>query len=573
VVEVPSEGPRRFRLGPAERLDRDFILRFRVHAESIQTGLSLHRRPGDAEGTFALTVVPPDLKTAQVRPRDVLLLLDRSGSMEGWKMAAARRAAGRFLDSLTEHDRFGILAFDDRLEQFEPQTASSLVPATDRARFRGVEYLSQLEARGGTEMANPLQQAVARLKDAGHERDRVVVLITDGQVGNEDELLWIVRQQLAGIRIFSIGIDQAVNGSFLRRLAEPTGGTCELVESEDRLDDCMRSAFRRIGCPVLTRIDLSGGGLTFTPDDRAPEGTVDAFPGTPAVLMGRFTGTPTGPVTVTATTPDGHSFTDSVTPTSTEDAGLTVAWARARLLDMEYHYVASGEHDSRLAERITAFSLAHRVMCRFTAFVAVDPSETRRQTAPLHRLTQPVETPGGWSGSLAKRSASTLNCSMRAAPPSAARPAAPMSASSCSPSTPPVLSRVLEGLESFFGGNTHEEPTIQFAAEFAGPIRSLVDKALPRIRQARVAAELAQELRYLASDLADLAERVRACGALAKELSELESLLKQLEAIPQDRRVPGDETILKFLAKLEAFLDPSAQPASPKPATQRDFWK
>ena len=115
-----------------------------------------------------------------------------------------------------------------------------LQPATDRNRFRAVGWLSNLEARGGTEMDQPLAQAAGWLSRSG-DRDPIIVLVTDGQVAGEDMLL----RQLAEAsgdrmpRVFAVGIDQAVNAGFLRRLTDLGGGVCELVESEDRLDEVM----------------------------------------------------------------------------------------------------------------------------------------------------------------------------------------------------------------------------------------------------------------------------------------------------------------------------------------------
>src|SRR5262249_58447662 len=122
-----------------------------------------------------------------------------------------------------------------------------------------VEYLARVEARGGTEMAEPLRQGLAALTAGdggaavpGRQRDRVLVLITDGQVGNEDHILATLGEAAQAVRIFTLGIDQAGNAAFLRRLSDLGGGTSALVESEDRLDAVMDQTHRHIGTPVLT---------------------------------------------------------------------------------------------------------------------------------------------------------------------------------------------------------------------------------------------------------------------------------------------------------------------------------
>ncbi|TMQ18832.1 MAG: VWA domain-containing protein [Deltaproteobacteria bacterium] len=243
---------------PGERLDRDFLLRWRIDGDALRSSLVCADDAGGSAGTFALTIVPPSTQAVGARPRDVVFVIDRSGSMGGWKMVAARRAVARMIDTLTSRDRFCALAFDDIVEAMpEP----GLVDATDRNRFRAVEALARVEARGGTEIAQPLARAVTQLEGGTTDRERLIMLVTDGQVGNEDEVLRRLAPTLRNIKMFTLGIDQAVNAAFLRRLAAAGGGLCELVESEDRLDQVMAKVHRRIGTPIATELALSPVGL------------------------------------------------------------------------------------------------------------------------------------------------------------------------------------------------------------------------------------------------------------------------------------------------------------------------
>ncbi len=244
---------------PGERLDRDFILRL-AYAGGGDALLLAPDADGEG-GTFQLIAYPPDQETPPT-PRDVVLLLDRSGSMGGWKMVAARRAAARIVDTLRDGDRFAVLTFDHAVE-WPADLPSGLVPATDRNRYRAVEHLSRADARGGTELLRPLLDGLDLLARAGtgeQPRDRVLVLVTDGQVGNEDQILHEVAARLAGVRVHTVGIDRAVNAGFLGRLAIAGRGRAELVESEDRLDAAMDRIHRRIGSPVVTGVSLAAAG-------------------------------------------------------------------------------------------------------------------------------------------------------------------------------------------------------------------------------------------------------------------------------------------------------------------------
>ncbi|HVV86422.1 MAG TPA: VIT domain-containing protein, partial [Kofleriaceae bacterium] len=201
----------RVELEPGERLDRDVVLRWSIGNAELRSSAVWAADERGEGATVMVTMVPPVGAAAAARPRDVVFVLDRSGSMGGWKIVAARRAVARMIDTLTARDRFTIVLFDDRTD--EPPGFHGLVDATDRRRFEAVEFLARVEARGGTELAVPLELATAHLRaeiDAG-TRDRSLVLITDGQVGNEDEILRRLAPRLDSARVFTLGIDQAVN--------------------------------------------------------------------------------------------------------------------------------------------------------------------------------------------------------------------------------------------------------------------------------------------------------------------------------------------------------------------------
>lgn len=401
VSEVGSTpGRTRVRLVPGERLDRDFILRIGYGGSALRSSLVLcpdATEPGVS--TFCLTVVPPVEDARARRPKDVILLLDRSGSMEGWKMVAARRATARMIDTLTPNDRFAVYAFDDQIDTPASFGGRDLVFATDRNRFRAVEFLAKVESRGGTELAQPLQLASRALLSSsvhGDVRDRVLVLVTDGQVGNEDQILRTLGADLARLRVFTLGIDQAVNAAFLRRMAAMGGGSCELVESEDRLDEVMDKVHRRIDTPVLSDVRLTAEGMDLLAFTVVPARLPDLFPGAPLTVLGRCRGS--GAVSVRAVDASGMRHEESLAPTSTEGArAITSAWARGLVRQLEDRYLISAAHEQpELERRIVETSLRFSVLCRFTSFVAVDRAEVVNRGGNVHRVTQAVEQPAGW---------------------------------------------------------------------------------------------------------------------------------------------------------------------------------
>lgn len=366
---------------PGERVDRDFVLRL-AYAGNSSAAVCVPDPDNADEGTYQLTVLPPDL-SGQVRPRDVVLLLDRSGSMSGWKMVAARRAAARIVDTLTNDDTFSVITFDDRVER-PAELGSGLVAATDRHRFRAVEHLAGVQARGGTEMFEPLRQGLSLLSDVREGRDPVLVLVTDGQVGNEDQLLRDIDPVINRTRVHAVGIDTAVNAGFLGRLAAAGAGRCELVESEDRLDEAMAHIQRRIGAPLITDVVVA-------PESSLPKQPTAIYPGVPLVAFGRYRGSAPESLSVRGRTRDGSDWQETVPVVRHAEPAVRAQWARAALRDLEDRY-ATGER--AVEPEIVRTSLRFGVLCRFTAFVAVD--EQVVSDGKVHRVVQPVESPAGW---------------------------------------------------------------------------------------------------------------------------------------------------------------------------------
>jgi Ca-activated chloride channel homolog len=432
-VEEAADGQYLVRLDPGARADRDFVLRLGYGGSVAATSLAVawDKESADAEtatetetatksktetepdahtktatpqtGTFLLTVLPPE-PTGATRPRDVVLVLDRSGSMGGWKMTAARRAAARIVDTLTAADRFAVLSFDDEMETPDG-LPDGLSAATDRHRFRAVQHLAAVDARGGTEMVAPLQRAAALLAGDAPDRDRVLILVTDGQVGNEDGLLKSLTPELTHIRVHTVGIDTAVNAGFLNRLAALGGGRSELVESEDRLDEAMDAIHRRIGTPVVTGLRLAGaGGVELDLDSITPTRVPDLFVGAPLVVAGRLGGavqpaevkTEDSPgIVITGTAADGTPWIRHVAAAETADAGLAQFWARGRIRDLEDKYVSTYHGQPEIEQAIVATSVGYGVLSRFTAFVVVD-TRIVNKTGALKQVTQPVDLPAGW---------------------------------------------------------------------------------------------------------------------------------------------------------------------------------
>jgi Ca-activated chloride channel family protein len=397
-----QQGLLQVQIGKGERLNRDFILRFTLGDGAMRTSAratSVGIGTGLAD-TFLLTVLPAMTSTAK-RPRDLVFVVDRSGSMSGWKMVAARRAVARMIDTLRNRDRFCVMAFDDSVD-YCPALGRGLVPATDRARFSAVEWLASVNDRGGTEMAQPLSEAADLLTHtgAGLERDRVLVFVTDGQVGNEAQILKLLGKRLQGTRVFALGIDQAVNAGFMNRLAAlGAGGEAELVESEDRVDDVLTRCHRRIDTPLLSDLRLEVVDGELVGESIAPSRLPDVFEGVPALIAGqlRRRGGNKPTIVVRGRDASGAEQTVRVVVETSGNPSLLPAWARLHLRDLEDQFDGHRGDRQQLQQQILRVSLAAKVLCRFTAFVAVD-HEVVNEGGRVHQSVQAVEAPAGWEG-------------------------------------------------------------------------------------------------------------------------------------------------------------------------------
>ena len=353
-------------------LDRDFVLAFST-AEHDQPTAHAY-----TDGTYtAITVEPPQLGEIEPLPRDVVLVIDISGSMAGVKIEAAKRALKSALHGLNLGDRFRLIAFDNVVEEF----AKGFTDYNDKNLARADRWIASLHARGGTEMLKPIQSALAGKTPEG--RLRTVLFVTDGQAWNQQQLLAAVAGRRQQARFFTMGIDTAVNSALLDGLARVGGGVSELLTPDENIEAAVVRLEARFGAPLVTEVRVDGLRA-------ASMQSADVFEGRPASLI--VEGSP-DEITITGKAANGTTLKASTVPTKV-DFSLAPLWAKRKIDALQDQITLKPYEEEAIRPEVIRLALEHHLASRYTSFVAVEHG--RIIDGESTTVVQPAELPHQW---------------------------------------------------------------------------------------------------------------------------------------------------------------------------------
>jgi Ca-activated chloride channel family protein len=351
-------------------MDHDFELLWRPVASDAPRGM-VFAETVDGEPHYLLMVMPPDDGTATSRmPREMVFVVDTSGSMHGVSIAQAKQALQRALSGLQPGDRFNVVEFNSYPT---PLFAESL-PASASNTAMALAFVSRLEANGGTEMDAALQLALRTPPQPGYLRQ--IIFVTDGAVGNEEALFELIEARLGDARLFTVGIGSAPNSWFMRKAAEAGRGTFTTISALNEVAEKMDRLFRKLENPQLTNIELQWPGGTAV--EAYPSIVPDLYLGEPvAVRVKASTGfRPGAGLRIVGNSIAGTWTADVPLAADAQSPGVAALWARARIADL-LDRQRRGADETETRNAIVTTALMHHLVSRYTSLVAVDKTPAR----------------------------------------------------------------------------------------------------------------------------------------------------------------------------------------------------
>ncbi len=378
-------------------MDHDFELIWRPSPDTTPRATLFTENIAGQPHLLLMMIPPNDVSIVLPRiAREVIFIIDTSGSMHGVSMEQARKALELALNGLRPEDRFNVIQFNSVTHALFRVS----VPVTFDNLVRAKNYVKNLSADGGTEMRPALELALHSPAAEAHLKQ--IIFITDGSVGNEQELFSLIEASLGNARLFTVGIGSAPNGWFMRKAAEAGHGSYTYVSALHEIDEKMGRLFRKLESPQLTDIRIQWpDGVSV---DAYPDTVADLYAGEPIIVKARLSGAPrkNSQVTVSGNSVSGGwirkidigGTADRPVAGAVKSAGIAAIWARSRiegLLDAEQR----GADPDETRRAVLETALKHHLVSKFTSLVAIDKTPVRPRPAGLKNELVPNLLPYG----------------------------------------------------------------------------------------------------------------------------------------------------------------------------------
>jgi len=380
--------------GGVAEMNRDIVLLLEMQNEDkpvVQIG-----KWKDSDQFLAVTFTP-EFEVSELHPpepEEVIFVLDCSGCMEGNSMEQATAALELCLRSLSEGDTFNICRFGDTFDLMFPE-AVVYSARTLRQALKEIRWHASL---GGTELLEPLKTILEMPVRAGAARQ--IILLTDGQISNEREVIELARNHRTTNRIFTFGIGASASSHLVNSLSRVTGGTAEFIAPGEPIDDKVLRLFGRIASPQVSDMELICEGCELQAAPIPP-----VFDGDSLSFYARLSGNVPHDLTIRCKTPQGRKeWTLPLKPSGNDKGAIALMWARRAIEELEdvetlRRPVLSKFSPNRNTSTIVRLSKKFGILCSLTTFVAVEHRSIDERNAGQPELRRvPAMIPQGWGG-------------------------------------------------------------------------------------------------------------------------------------------------------------------------------
>lgn len=380
-----KDGTRNISLIGAVAADRDFELVWQATSQFTPKAALFKQRKDNQDYAMVMLMPPKQMNTESIA-REMIFIVDTSGSMSGTSIKQARSALLYGLDQLRPQDSFNIIRFSDDLESMFQQARLATDTNLDIAR----DFVNWLRANGGTEMAPALKLALTSEKQTNGIRQ--IMFLTDGSVGNEDELFDIIKQHLGTSRLFTVGIGSAPNSHFMRRAAEYGRGSHSYIGAESEVRQKMQALFTKLAHPAVTDISLDlPAGIVL---EQWPRVIPDLYLGEPLLVTLRADDLPDN-ITIKGMLGTTEWDTNIALHIGAESDLVSTFWARRKIASLMDDYRTQNQRED-IKHAIVNVALAHHLVSKFTSLVAVEQTPVRPTEAELKSKAIAGNMPAGW---------------------------------------------------------------------------------------------------------------------------------------------------------------------------------
>ena len=370
--------------------NKDFILEYKVGGDKTMLAFLTHRSDSDA-GYFSMVIQPKhNVERKEVSPREVILLLDKSGSMQGMPLNQLKLFSKQVLATLNPQDYFNICAFSNDFIKLSPDS----IEATESNIIRGQNYINNLMSGGGTEMLPAIKETL--IPDFRELKlHRYVIMVTDALVGNESKILnYLKKPEYSYLRIYPVAMGPAPNDYLIERAAEIGRGFSIRITNQDNAAEMAKRFTLKISYPIMTDLNIDWGGLKVK--DVLPSPLPDLYADRPLIIIGRYEKAGSSQVSLSGNMVGNRveaKFKIDLPENRKEHESLPVLWARARIRHLTNKEL--GNISGQTRDEITDIGLKYQIVTEYTSFIAVERDIPKDVTKNLITRDVMVAIPEG----------------------------------------------------------------------------------------------------------------------------------------------------------------------------------